>query len=114
MGVSLIDIGSTTTGVAIFKDGAVRHSAVIPIGSASITNDIAVMLRISIEQAEEIKIKYASAKASLSSSKLEIEIPSDNNDSDFQKISENELSKYVEARMEEIFQLAQNEINRLV
>ncbi len=112
LGVSLIDIGSTTTGIAIFKDGAVRHSAVIPIGSASITNDIAVMLRISIEQAEDIKIKYASAKASLSSSKLNIEIPSNNNDSDINKISENELSKYVEARMEEIFQLAQNELNR--
>ena len=75
LGVSLIDIGSTTTGVAIYNDGAIRHSAVIPIGSASITNDIAVMLRISIEEAEEIKIKYASAKASLSSSKLAIEIP---------------------------------------
>lgn len=112
LGVSLIDIGSTTTGVAIFKDGAVRHSGVIPIGSGSITNDIAVMLRISIEQAEAIKLKYASAKASLSSSKLDFEIPSNNNDSGIQKITENELSKYVEARMEEIFQLAQNEINR--
>ena len=97
--------------MAIFKDGAVRHSSVIPIGSGSITNDIAVMLRISIEQAEAIKIKYASAKASLSSTKLDFEIPSNDN-SDIQKISENELSKYVEARMEEIFQLAQNEINR--
>ena len=112
LGVSLIDIGSTTTGVAIFKDGAVRHSAVIPIGSGSITNDIAVMLRISIEQAEIIKLKYASAKASLSSTKLDFEVPSGDNDSEIQKISENELSKYVEARMEEIFQLAQNEINR--
>ncbi len=112
LGVSLIDIGSTTTGIAIYKDGAVRHSAVIPIGAGSITNDIAVMLRISIEQAEQIKIKYASAKASLSSSKLDFEIFSDDNNSDVQKISENELSRYVEARMEEIFQLAQNEINR--
>ena len=109
LGVSLIDIGSTTTSVAIFNDGAVRHSAVIPIGSASITNDIAVMLRISIEKAEKIKIKYASAMASLSSEKLDFEI---NSGGDNQNISENELSKYVEARMEEIFQLAQNEINR--
>jgi len=109
LGVSLIDIGSTTTNVAIFNDGAVRHSAVIPIGSASITNDIAVMLRISIEKAEKIKIKYASAMASLSSDKLDFEFDSDDNS---QTISENELSKYVEARMEEIFQLAQNEINR--
>ncbi len=109
LGVSLIDIGSTTTNVAVFNDGAVRHSAVIPIGSASITNDIAVMLRISIEKAEKIKIKYASAIASLSSEKLDFEFDSDD---DSQTISENELSKYVEARMEEIFQLAQNEINR--
>jgi cell division protein FtsA len=98
--------------VAIYNNGAIRHSAVIPIGSASITNDIAVMLRISIEEAEKIKINYASAKASLSSSKLVIEIPSDNICNSTNKISEHELSTYVEARMEEIFQLAQNEINR--
>ena len=109
LGVSLIDIGSTTTSIAVFNEGAVRHSAVLPVGSSSITNDIAVMLRISIEEAEKIKIKYASAKASLSSQKLEFEIP---NSEDNQMISENELSQYVEARMEEIFQLALNEIKR--
>ena len=69
--------------------------------------------RVHFFKAEEIKIKYASAKASLSSSKLAIEIPSDNiNSNNNNKISEHELSTYVEARMEEIFQLAQNEINR--
>jgi len=109
LGVSLIDIGSTTTSIAVFNEGAIRHSAVIPIGSSSITNDIAVMLRISINEAEKIKIKYASAKSSLSSQKLEFEIPSNE---DKQSISENELSQYVEARMEEIFQLALNEIKR--
>ena len=109
LGVSLIDIGSTTTSIAVFNEGAVRHSAVIPIGSSSITNDIAVMLRISIDEAEAIKIKYASAKASLSSQKLEFSVPSSEEN---QSISENELSQYVEARMEEIFQLALNEIKR--
>lgn len=109
LGVSIIDIGSTTTNIAIFNDGAVQHSAVIPIGSSSITNDIAVMLRVSIEKAEEIKIKYASAMASLSSEKLDFEYDTEDNN---HTLSENELSKYVEARMEEIFQLAKNEINR--
>jgi len=109
LGVSLIDIGSTTTSIAVFNEGAVRHSAVIPIGSSSITNDIAVMLRISIDEAEEIKLKYASAKSSLSSQKLEFQVPSNE---EKQSISENELSQYVEARMEEIFQLALNEIKR--
>ena len=69
-------------------------------------------MKLTTEQAEEIKLQYASAKASLSSTKLDFEIPSNNNDSDLQKISENELSKYVEARMEEIWQLAKNEIDR--
>ena len=109
LGVSLIDIGSTTTSIAVFNEGAIRHSAVIPIGSSSITNDIAVMLRISIDEAEKIKLKYASAKSSLSSQKLEFEVPSNE---EKQSISENELSQYVEARMEEIFQLALNEIKR--
>ena len=109
LGVSLIDIGSTTTSIAVFNEGAVRHSAVIPIGSSSITNDIAVMLRISIDKAEQIKLKYASAKSSLSSKKLEFEVSSSE---EKQSISENELSQYVEARMEEIFQLALNEIKR--
>ena len=67
------------------------------------------MLRISIDEAEAIKIKYASAKASLSSQKLEFNVPSSEEN---QSISENELSQYVEARMEEIFQLALNEIKR--
>ena len=109
LGVSLIDIGSTTTSIAVFNEGAIRHSAVIPIGSSSITNDIAVMLRISIDEAEEIKLKYASAKSSLSSQKLKFEVPSIE---EKQSISENELSQYVEARMEEIFQLSLNEIKR--
>ena len=109
LGVSIIDIGSTTTSIAVYNEGSIRHSAVIPIGSSSITNDIAVMLRISIEKAEEIKIKYASAKSSLSSEKLEFEVPLNE---ESQMISENELSQYVEARMEEIFQLAHNEIKR--
>ena len=61
LGVTLVEIGSSTTNIAVYNSGAVRHSAVIPIGSSSITNDIAVMLQISIDEAEQIKMKYASA-----------------------------------------------------
>ena len=111
LGVSLIDIGATTTGIAVFKEGAIRHSAIIPIGSQNITNDIAVMLRTSINTAENIKIKYSSAKASLSSPNLDFKI-SDSEDTEDRNISEYKLSEYVEARMEEIFQLSRKEINR--
>ena len=111
LGVTLVEIGASTTNIAVYHGGAVRHSAVLPIGAASLTNDIAVMLQISIEEAENIKIKYASAKASLSSPKLEFDLPAENSELS-RSISEHELSRYVEARMQEIFQLVINEISR--
>ena len=111
LGVTLVEIGSSTTNIAVYHAGAVRHSAVIPIGSASITNDIAVMLQVSISEAEEIKMKYASAKSSMSSSKLDITLKS--KEGQLQRsIPEQEVSKYVEARMQEIFQMVIREIAR--
>ena len=111
LGVTLVEIGSSTTNIAVYHAGAVRHSAVIPIGSASITNDIAVMLQVNISEAEEIKMKYASAKSSMSSSKLDIPLKS--KEGQLQRsIPEQEVSKYVEARMQEIFQMVIREIAR--
>lgn len=111
LGVTLVEIGSSTTNIAVYHAGAIRHSAVIPIGSASITNDIAVMLQVNISEAEEIKMKYASAKSSMSSSKLDIPLKS--KEGQLQRsIPEQEVSKYVEARMQEIFQMVIREIAR--
>jgi len=111
LGVTLVEIGSSTTNIAVYHAGSVRHSAVIPIGSASITNDIAVMLQVSISEAEAIKMKYASAKSSMSSS--ELDIPLDSKEGQLQRsIPEQEVSKYVEARMQEIFQMVIREISR--
>jgi len=111
LGVTLVEIGSSTTNIAVYHAGSIRHSAVIPIGSASITNDIAVMLQVSISEAEAIKMKYASAKSSMSSS--ELDIPLDSKEGQLQRsIPEQEVSKYVEARMQEIFQMVIREISR--
>ena len=111
LGVTLVEIGSSTTNIAVYNSGAVRHSAVIPIGSSSITNDIAVMLQISIDEAEQIKMKYASAQSSMSSSKLDISLSSEDGKLK-RSIPEQEISKYVEARMQEIFHLVIREISR--
>ena len=111
LGVTLVEIGSSTTNIAVYHGSAVRHSAIIPIGSSSITNDIAVMLQISIDEAEKIKMKYASAKASMSSPKLEIELPSEPGQLQ-RSVPEQEISRYVEARMHEIFQMVIREISR--
>lgn len=111
LGVTLVEIGATTTNIAVYHGSAIRHSAIIPIGASSITNDIAVMLQISIEEAEQIKLKYASARASMSSEKLDIELPAGTGQLE-RSIPEHEVSRYVEARMQEIFQLVIREISR--
>ncbi|MFQ6607726.1 MAG: cell division protein FtsA [Fidelibacterota bacterium] len=111
LGVALVDIGGGTTDVSVFFDGGVRHSAVIALGGNNITNDIALMLQVSLEDAEEIKIKHASAKAAMASTDLDFELSHQAGESP-RVISEHEVSRYVEARMEEILQLVNREIMR--
>ena len=111
LGVAVVDIGAGTTDITIFYDGGVRHSAVIGVGASTVTNDIAVMLQIGMEDAEQIKLKYASAKASMSSTELEFDLPVKNGGI-ARKVSEHELSRYVEARMIELIQLIGREIER--
>ncbi len=111
LGVALINIGGDTTEVVVYHNEGIRHSAVLGIGSNSITNDIAVMLQIGVGEAEEIKRKYASAKASMSSTELEFDLPVKNGGL-ARKVSEHELSRYVEARAQEILQLIAREIFR--
>ena len=94
-----------------FYENGIQHTATLGIGAASITNDIAVMLKVGIDEAEKIKRTYASAKASMSSPDLEFDLPAENGNLK-RKISENRLSQYVEARMVEILQLVMKEINR--
>ncbi len=111
LGVTLVEIGSSTTNIAVYHNSAVRHSAIIPIGAANITNDIAVMLQVSVNEAEKIKIKYASAQSSMSSAKLDIDLPAQAGQLQ-RSIPEQEVSRYVEARMQEIFQMIIREISR--
>ena len=111
LGVTLVELGSNTTNIAVYHGSALRHSATIPIGSASITNDIAVMLQITKKEAEKIKINYTSALSSMSSNQLDIKYHP-NRESEEKTISEQEVSKYVEARMQEILQMIIKEISR--
>jgi len=111
LGVAIVNIGGGTTEIVVYHEDGIRHSAVLGIGSNSITNDIAVMLQIGIEEAENIKKKYASAKASMSSTELEFDLPIKNGGL-ARKVSEHELSRYVEARAIEILQLIAKEIHR--
>ncbi|NOZ75754.1 MAG: cell division protein FtsA [FCB group bacterium] len=111
LGVVLVDIGAGTCDVTVYTEGGIRHTGVVPYGADLITNDIAVMLQIGIQEAEAIKIKYASALASMASPKLSFDLPG-KNDAVSRTMSEHELSRYVQARMEEILHLIGREIHR--
>jgi len=111
LGVCLVDIGGGTTDVAVFTEGAIRHTAVIPIAGDQVTNDIAVALRTPTQHAEEIKIKYACALTQLASPDETIEVPGVG-DRAARRLARQTLAEVVEPRYEELFTLVQAELRR--
>ena len=111
LGVCLVDIGGGTTDIAIFTDGAIRHTAVIPIAGDQVTNDIAVALRTPTQFAEEIKIKYACALTQLASPEETIEVPSVG-DRPPRRLARQTLAEVVEPRYDELLTLIQAELRR--
>jgi len=111
LGVCLVDIGGGTTDIAVFTEGAIRHTAVIPIAGDQVTNDIAVALRTPTQHAEEIKVKYACALSQLASPEETIEVPSVG-DRAPRRLSRQTLAEVVEPRYEELMTLVQSELRR--
>ncbi len=111
LGVCLIDIGGGTTDIAIFAEGAIKHTAVIPIAGDQVTNDIAVALRTPTVNAEEIKRIHACALTQLASIDGIIEVPSIG-DRPPRKISTQNLAEIIEPRYEELMLLVQSELRR--
>lgn len=111
LGVVLLDIGGGTTDVAVFHEGSIRHTAIIPYGGANVTSDIAIGLRTPIDKAESIKIQYGSALASLVSASDSINVSGVGGRSD-REISRQLLASMIEPRMEEIFALANKEVRK--
>jgi len=111
LGVCLIDIGGGTTDLAIFSEGAIKHTAVIPIAGDQVTNDIAVALRTPTKNAEDIKRKYACALTQLADAQQIIDVPSIG-DREPRKISAQSLAEIVEPRYEELMLLVQAELRR--
>ncbi len=111
LGVCMIDIGGGTSDIAIFTDGAIRYTAVIPIAGDQVTNDVAIALRTPTRSAEDIKIKFGCALQDLVDNNNMIDIPA-LGDRAGRKIPHRALAEVIEARYEELFNLAQNEIRR--
>lgn len=102
LGVCLVDIGSGTTDIAIFTEGAIRHTKVLPLAGDHITNDIAMALRTPTQYAEEIKIRYACALAKLTHPEQMIKVPSVG-DRPPRELSRQALAEVVEVRYDELF-----------
>ena len=111
LGVALVDIGGGTTDIAIFTEGAIRHTGVIPIAGDQVTNDIAMALRTPTPHAEELKIKYACALAKLARPEETVKVPSVG-DREARDMSRQLLAEVVEPRYDELFTLVQAELRR--
>ena len=104
LGVALVDIGAGTTDIAIFTNGAIRHTAVIPIAGDLITSDIAMALRTPTKDAEEIKVESGYAKQLLADPEAQVEVPG-LGDRGPRMLSRQALAGVIEPRVEEIFSL---------
>lgn len=111
LGVCLVDIGGGTTDIAIFTEGAIRHTANIPIAGDQVTNDIAMALRTPTQHAEEIKIRHACALTQLASPDEVVKVPSVG-DRPARDLSCQALAEVVEPRYDELFTLVQAELRR--
>ena len=111
LGVCLVDIGGGTTDVAVFTQGAIRHTAVIPIAGDQITNDIAMALRTPTKDAEEVKSRFGCALRELADPNQMIEVPGVGERASRQ-LSRQTLAEVIEPRVEELYSLIQAELRR--
>ncbi len=111
LGVCMIDIGGGTTDIAVFTEGAIRHTAVIPVAGDQVTNDIAVFLRTPTHHAEQIKVKHACAISEMVDPSEEVSVPSIG-DRPERRLARQGLAEVVGPRYEELFTLVQAELRR--
>lgn len=112
LGTILINIGGSTTSLAVFEDGDLLHLAVLPIGGAHVTNDIAIGLRTSIEVAETVKLQYGTASPEDVGKKEEIDLGAiDSREEGL--VSRHHVAEIIEARLEEIFSFVNTELKNI-
>ena len=111
LGVVLIDVGGGTSDVAFFREGAVWHTAILPLGGDHITNDIAIGLRTPATDAEELKRRYGCALTALVSAEESIDVPSVGG-RPARALSRQILAEIIQPRVEEIFGLVARELAR--
>jgi cell division protein FtsA len=113
LGVALIDIGATTTGLAVFEEDTLIHLAILPVGSANITNDIAIGLRTKIETAENIKKQFGfcQSKKTKGKQRKKVEVVEEGENSF--SVNQNLLNQIIKYRVNELFDLVAKELKKI-
>lgn len=106
-GVAVIDLGASTTGIAIFEEGDLQYVGVVPIGGANITNDLAIGLKTDPEVAEKVKVSHSIATGRSSSEDISVK-----DDNEVHSFTTGDIDEIVEARLEEIFDAVQAELKK--
>jgi len=112
LGVLVLDLGGGTVGLSVFEEGKFVHSCVLPIGSSHITNDVAIGLRSSIDLAEKVKLEYGTALISDIGKKDVVDL-SKLGAEEKGIVSRIEVAKIIQARLSEIFELANKELKMI-
>jgi len=110
LGVAVVDVGGGTTGVAVFEEGDILYSGVIPVGAGHVTNDLAIGLKTDIEVAEKIKLKYVTAQPGRGGAATEIDLGEFGGTG---TASLKDLQDIAQARLEEIFALVKVELHKV-
>lgn len=112
LGVVLLEVGASTTNMAIFEEGTVVYSTVLPVGGDHVTNDLAIGLRCSVDTAEKVKIEYGTCLPADVSDREEIDL-SQLSRNDNASVSKKQVASIIEARYHEIFLMARDELSKV-
>lgn len=112
LGVFLIDIGAGTTEISLFHHGKLQKVAVFPVGGDHITSDLAAGLRINHLAAEKLKKEYGTALQSMADSEPKIEVKTVGSH-ETSLVSERDINTFIEPRIQEIFQIAKEEMTKM-
>ena len=111
LGVTVIDMGGGTTGIAVFNEGHLLHTAQLPVGGSHVTNDLARLLSCSVVDAERLKTVYGNAESSPDDEREILSVPLvGEEDHDFAKIPRSQLVDAIRPRLEETFELVRAQL----
>jgi len=112
LGVVIVEIGAGSTSLAVFEEGSVIYSAVLPVGGEHVTNDIAIGARAAIDTAEKLKIEYGNCQPNDIADREEIDLTQISR-TDAHVVSKKQMSQIIEARYHEIFLMVHDELAKI-